>query len=184
MGFMDSYKQLEKLCGDMLGEGRVSAYIKEMSDKPRGAYLVSGWEADLKRLRQCRRIRTQIAHEPGCSETDMCPPEDEKWLDDFYARIMNQTDPLALYYKYTHPSPKYTKPAAKAVNVCAAESGAVKAPQAQTGMPNGYGHSRTTSEPGRDDGKNSRKDTAVVVLIAIAAVLALLLIEWISAGRG
>ena len=39
MGFMDSYKQLEKLCGDMLGEGRVSAYIKEMSDKPRGAYL-------------------------------------------------------------------------------------------------------------------------------------------------
>ena len=76
MGFMDSYKQLEKLCGDMLGEGRVSAYIKEMSDKPRGAYLVSGWEADLKRLRHCRRIRNQIAHEPGCSETDMCLPED------------------------------------------------------------------------------------------------------------
>ena len=184
MGFMDSYKQLEKLCGDMLGEGRVSAYIKEMSDKPRGAYLVSGWEADLKRLRHCRRIRNRIVHEPGCSETDMCPPEDEKWLDDFYARIMNQTDPLALYYKQTHPKISYSKPAAKPVNMRAAESGAVKAPQAQTGMPNGYGHSRTTSEPGRDDGKNSRKDTIVVVLIAIAAVLALLLIEWISAGRG
>ena len=108
MGFMDSYKQLEKLCGDMLGEGRVSAYIKEMSDKPRGAYLVSGWEADLKRLRHCRRIRNQIAHEPGCSETDMCPPEDEKWLDDFYARIKNQTDPLALYYKQTHPKISYS----------------------------------------------------------------------------
>ena len=32
--------------------------------------------------------------------------------------------------------------------------------------------------------KTAGKDTAVVVLIAIAAVLALLLIEWISAGRG
>lgn len=184
MGFMDSYKQLEKLCGDMLGEGRVSAYIKEMSDKPRGAYLVSGWEADLKRLRHCRRIRNQIAHEPGCSEEDMCPPEDEKWLDDFYARIKNQTDPLALYYKYTHPSPKYTKPAAKAVDAAAdtrqTESGKVLEAQGQPGNE----HSPAPSEHGCDDGKNSRKDTIVVVLIAIAAVLALLLIEWISAGRG
>lgn len=184
MGFMDSYKQLEKLCGDMLGEGRVSAYIKEMSDKPRGAYLVSGWEADLKRLRHCRRIRNQIAHEPDYSETDMCLPEDAKWLDDFYARIKNQTDPLALYYKYTHPSPKYTKPAAKTVNSDAdtrpTESGEAGTARGQ----NDNGSSRTPSESGRDDGKNSRKDTAVVVLIAIAAVLALLLIEWISAGRG
>lgn len=184
---MDSYKQLEKLCGDMLGEGRVSAYIKEMSDKPRGAYLVSGWENDLKRLRHCRRIRNRIAHEPDCSETDMCPPEDEKWLDDFYARIMNQTDPLALYYKYTHPSPKYTKPAAKTVNTVNSdadtrptESGAAGQAQWQ----NGNEHSTAPSEPGRDDGKNSRKDTVVVALIAIAAVLALLLVEWISAGRG
>lgn len=184
MGFMDSYKQLEKLCGDMLGKGRVSAYIKEMSDKPRGAYLVSGWENDLKRLRHCRRIRNQIAHEPGCSETDMCLPEDVKWLDDFYARIKNQTDPLALYYKYTHPSPKYTKPTAKTVNSDAdtrqTESGKVLEAQGQPGNE----HSPAPSESGRDDGKNSRKDTIVVVLIAIAAVLALLLIEWISAGRG
>lgn len=184
MGFMDSYKQLEKLCGDMLGEGRVSAYIKEMSDKPRGAYLVSGWEADLKRLRHCRRIRNQIAHEPDCSETDMCLPEDAKWLDDFYARIKNQTDPLALYYKYTHPSPKYTKPAAKTVNSDAdtrpTESGKVLKAQGQPGNE----HSPAPSEHGCDDGKKSRKDTIVVVLIAIAAVLALLLIEWISAGRG
>lgn len=180
MGFMDSYKQLEKLCGDMLGEGRVSAYIKEMSDKPRGAYLVSGWENDLKRLRHCRRIRNQIAHEPGCSETDMCLPEDAKWLDDFYARIMNQTDPLALYYKYTHPSPKYTKPVDAAADTRPTESGEAGTARGQ----NDNGSSRTPSEPGRDDGKNGRKDTAVVVLIAIAAVLALLLIEWISAGRG
>ena len=31
----------------------------------------------------------------------MSSPEDTVWLDNFYNRIMNQTDPLALYYKET-----------------------------------------------------------------------------------
>ena len=43
MGFMDSYKHLEKLCGDMFGDSRgVSAYIDAMLDNPRGQYLVAG----------------------------------------------------------------------------------------------------------------------------------------------
>ena len=29
----------------------------------------------------------------------MCEPGDEKWLEDFYSRIMKQSDPLALYHK-------------------------------------------------------------------------------------
>ena len=35
----------------------------------------------------------------------MCEPSDTVWLDDFYSRIMNQTDPLALYSKATKPRP-------------------------------------------------------------------------------
>jgi hypothetical protein len=31
----------------------------------------------------------------------MCDPSDALWLEDFYSRIMNQTDPLALYRKAT-----------------------------------------------------------------------------------
>ena len=35
---------------------------------------------------------------------NMCDPSDALWLDDFYSRIMNQTDPLALYHKATTPT--------------------------------------------------------------------------------
>ena len=37
MGFMDSYKRLEKLCGDMLeDERRISAYIDKMYENDKG----------------------------------------------------------------------------------------------------------------------------------------------------
>lgn len=53
----------------------------------------------MKNLKHYRWVRNQISHEPGCSEENMCEPEDARWLDRFYSRIMNQTDPLALYRK-------------------------------------------------------------------------------------
>lgn len=100
MGFIDSYKRLKKLCGEILNDERkVSAYIDEMKNTPRGSYLVTGWDADLKKLKHYRWVRNQIVHEPGCTEENMCRPEDALWLDNFYSRIMNQSDPLALYYK-------------------------------------------------------------------------------------
>ena len=64
MGFIDSYKHLEKLCGDMLNDDRrVSAYIDEMLDTPRGAYLVTGWNEDLKMLKHYRWVRNRIVHD-------------------------------------------------------------------------------------------------------------------------
>lgn len=113
MGFIDSYKHLEKLCGEVLNdERRVSGYIDEMLNTSRGSYLVRGWDADLKQLKHYRWVRNQIVHEPGCSETNMCDHEDVLWLDNFYSRIMNQTDPLALYAKATSPriTAKTTQP--------------------------------------------------------------------------
>lgn len=51
MGFIDSYKHLEKLCGDMLQtQHGVSAYIAEMESTPNGSYRVQGWVEDLKCL--------------------------------------------------------------------------------------------------------------------------------------
>lgn len=102
MSFIVSYKHLEKLCGDVLNDSRrVSAYIDEMQGTPNGALYVHSWEADLKTLKHYRWIRNQIAHEPDCNEENMCDPADTLWLDDFFARILNQTDPLALYRKAT-----------------------------------------------------------------------------------
>ena len=112
MGFIESYKHLEKLCGEVLNDNRrISAYIYEMENTPRGSYLVRGWDDDLKQLKHYRWVRNQIAHEPDCTEQNMCEPCDTVWLDDFYSRIMNQTDPLALYYKATklRPAQKSTQ---------------------------------------------------------------------------
>lgn len=106
MSFMESYKRLEKLCGEVLrDDGRISAYIKEMERTPRGSTLVPLWDDDLKQLKHYRWVRNQIGHEPNCTEANMCRPGDEQWLDRFYSRIMNQTDPLALYRQKTMPRP-------------------------------------------------------------------------------
>ena len=112
MGFIESYKHLEKLCGEVLNDNRrISAYIDEMKNTPRGSYLVRGWDYDLKQLNHYRWVRNQIAHEPDCTEQNMCDESDAVWLDNFYSRIMNQTDPLALYYKATklRPAQKSTQ---------------------------------------------------------------------------
>lgn len=103
MGFIDSYKHLEKLCGEIMNDNRrISAYIDEMLNTPGGPYYVGSWNEDLKKLKHYRWVRNQIYHEPGCTEENMCEPQDELWLDDFYSRIMDQTDPLALYRKATN----------------------------------------------------------------------------------
>ncbi len=102
MGFIDSYKRLEKLCGEVLNDDRrISAYIDEMVNNPRGSYYVRTWDDDLKKLKHYRWVRNKITHEPGYNEDNMCEPSDTWWLDDFYLRIMNQNDPLTLYYKAT-----------------------------------------------------------------------------------
>lgn len=100
MGFIESYKRLEKLCGDLLNDDRrVSAYIDEMMRVPSGSFYVATWEEDLKKLKHYRWIRNKIVHEPDCGESDLCEPGDAAWLDQFYARILAQTDPLALFRK-------------------------------------------------------------------------------------
>lgn len=107
MGFNEEYKRLEKLCGEIFNDNHgVSAFIDEMKHTPKGAYFVNGWNTDLKRLEYYRRIRNQIAHDPGCSEENMCDDDDTQWIIDFHARIMNQTDPLTLYRTATQTRQK------------------------------------------------------------------------------
>ena len=106
MSFIESYKHLDKICGEMFEtQYGVSAYIEEMLNNPRGSFLVRGWENDLKQLKHYRWIRNQIVHEPDCYEETMCEAGDDEWLDDFYERIINQTDPLAMYFQATRPQP-------------------------------------------------------------------------------
>ena len=69
MSFIDSYKHLEKLCGEILNDDRrLSAYIDEMIKTSGGPFYVTGWIDDLKQLKHYRWIRNQIVHEPSCTE--------------------------------------------------------------------------------------------------------------------
>lgn len=102
MGFIAAYKRLEKLCGEVMNDERkVSAYIDEMYRITDGRFYVPTWSEDLKNLKYYRRLRNQIVHEPGCTEQNMCSAADEKWVTDFYNRILKGTDALALYRKAT-----------------------------------------------------------------------------------
>lgn len=100
MGFIESYKKLEKLCGEMYNDNHgLSVYIDEMIKAPNGAYYVPKWNEDLKQLKHYRWIRNQIVHEPGCTEENMCDSKDVQWIDSFYSRMMSVSDQLALYRK-------------------------------------------------------------------------------------
>ncbi|MCR4693100.1 MAG: hypothetical protein K5664_04375 [Firmicutes bacterium] len=111
MGFIDSYKHLEKLSGEVLNDDRrLSAYIDEMANTPKGPRYVPSWNEDFKRLKHYRWVRNQISHEPNCNESNMCEHDDELWLDNFYERIMNQTDPLAQYRHLNYPQSKIYAP--------------------------------------------------------------------------
>lgn len=106
MGFINSYKRLEKLCNEIYDSNHgVSAYIDDMARLASASFYVFNWNDDLKQLKNYRWIRNQIAHEPNCTEENMCEYGDVQWIDDFYDRIMNQSDPLTMYRKATRPQP-------------------------------------------------------------------------------
>lgn len=108
MGFLQTYKRLDNLCKDMNGVG-VTGYINDMEQAACGQYRVLGWKDDYCRLKHCRYIRNKIVHENYAEESNMCSPEDSVWLDEFYQRILEQKDPLAVFYKVQASAPVHTK---------------------------------------------------------------------------
>lgn len=98
MEFMDAYKELEKLCSEIYQENHgVSSYIDDMKEKSDGDNFILGWRNDLKQLKHYRWVRNKIVHEPGCTQENMCLPEDELWIRNFCSRIRKGDDPLARY---------------------------------------------------------------------------------------
>ena len=102
MSFIDSYKQLEKICNEIYKNNHgITAYIDDMMSVSFASRYVSSWQDDLKQLKHYRWVRNQIVHEPGCTEENMCNTADIQWLNNFYSRIMTGNDPLTLYRKAT-----------------------------------------------------------------------------------
>lgn len=77
----------------------VTGYILDMEEIKNAGFYVSGWEEDYRRLKRYRHIRNRIAHENDADEENMCSAEDTQWIEDFYQSILEQADPLAVYYR-------------------------------------------------------------------------------------
>ncbi len=105
MSFIDSYKSLDKLCGELYGSfNGVSSYIEDMKGQTDGSVYVAHWRQELETLKHYRRVRNQIVHEPDCTEDNMCDDRDAEWLERFKERIMTGDDPLAQYHRAKSPS--------------------------------------------------------------------------------
>ena len=72
MGFINSYKRLEKLCNEIYDSNHgVSAYIDDMARLASASFYVFNWNDDLKQLKHYRWIRNQIARKKICANTAM-----------------------------------------------------------------------------------------------------------------
>lgn len=101
--FFDAFKELDNLCRDIYGESAdhklgVTMYIEDMDRRSyQGAGGVPGWSYDYERLREVRDLRNELAHSRNSISFDICSEEDVDFVRSFKMRILNQTDPLAMY---------------------------------------------------------------------------------------
>ncbi len=99
--FFETYKRLDKICRDMYnhsGEYKagVKMYLEDMEENfSRGGSIIPEWEADFRALKRCKYIRDNLAHSADYPPQGMSTQKDIEFVQSFYQRIMNQTDPLA-----------------------------------------------------------------------------------------
>lgn len=100
--FFEEFKHLDKLCGELYRDQYgVSHYIDDMKDVPQSDYqYIPNWKEDLKHLIRLRHIRNYLAHTEGSFNEELCTQKDIKWSQDFYKRILHQSDPLAMLYQH------------------------------------------------------------------------------------
>ena len=105
--FFDEFKALDNLCRDIYGESidkklGVTLYLEDMDKKAyQGASRIPGWTSDYRLLKNARNIRNELAHSRNSITVDICSEEDIDFVRSFRARILNQTDPIALLRKPT-----------------------------------------------------------------------------------
>ena len=105
--FFDEFKALDNLCKDIYGESvekklGVTLYLEDMERKAyQGTNKVFNWTSDYNRLKSVRNIRNELAHSRNSITVDICSQADIDFVRSFKARILNQTDPIAMLRKQT-----------------------------------------------------------------------------------
>ena len=108
--FLDSYKHLEKLCNEIYNQNNgVSQYISHMESLSGfNSMSVPGWNKDYRRLKEVRHIRNSMVHDASDDGTNYSE-KDVKFLNDFYQRIMDGSDPITMFRFYNQASEIYSK---------------------------------------------------------------------------
>lgn len=92
--FFEEYKNLDKLCGEILNcEKGVSTYITIMEESTPCKTAGTIWNGDYKLLKHLRYVRNQIAHDTG--DSAVSTDEDLYNVKRFVNRILKQDDPLS-----------------------------------------------------------------------------------------
>lgn len=94
--FMDLYKRVDRFIKDAYSSSTgVSEYINQMElNFVNGTINILTWKDDYYQLKQMRWKRNQLAHEVGY-DTNIIENEDYKWLEDFFERLMDYSDPMS-----------------------------------------------------------------------------------------
>ncbi len=111
--FLESYKRLERLCGEIYGGKGVMAYLDQMREVPVcERHLIPVWREDWRNLHRLKRIRNELTHDSGSLYRNMADWSDVRWLENFRERILHTEDPLSLLQKRRNPpKPAVPKPA-------------------------------------------------------------------------
>jgi hypothetical protein len=103
--FFDEFKALDNLCRDIYGKSMdhklsVTLYLEDMEkNNYQGLREIPSWSADYYRLKKARNLRNELAHSNNSFSYENCSEEDIYFIRSFRARILNQTDPIALLKK-------------------------------------------------------------------------------------
>lgn len=99
--FFEEIKHLDKLCGELYQDQHgITCYIDDMKKVSEyNSRCVPGWKDDLEHLIRLRHIRNHLAHTEGAFNEENCTQKDIDWSQEFYRRILNQSDPLSMLYQ-------------------------------------------------------------------------------------
>ncbi len=108
---VEYFGDLEQVCNRIYNDTHgVTAYINEMRDlETQGAQSIKGWPEALKRLKEIRHKRNKLSHGEVSFREEWAEKEDIEFLIAFRKKVLNQTDPIALYYKRRKTKSKPTR---------------------------------------------------------------------------
>ncbi len=97
---VENFGNLERICNQIYdAQHGITCYIEDMEYTYDGSLRVANWEHDLRQLKDIRHKRNKLSHGEVSFNSPWAEPDDIDFILEFYGRLLNGSDPLALYRK-------------------------------------------------------------------------------------